>query len=1055
MLVPFFDVSEGSKERKTKVKLSRRNQGTGGCGACGLWEGCKSPKMEATGDGRAGILIIAEAPGKDEDKRGIQLVGKSGRRLSDELDRLKIDLDTDCRKINAVNCRPKDNRTPTDREVAFCRHKVMAEIQAFKPRVILALGGPAMKSLCQHRSDWDKGFPGIMNWQGACIPDFELGAWIVPTWHPAFIERKEGHAVYERNWRRDLRRAVSMLDAGAPEKIDYAAMCEAIIAPELAVMRLETLYDDLVAMGENAFVAFDYETTGLKPYVEGHRAVCISFCASFGKSMACMLSEQTWPLVERILRNPKIRKCAHNMKFEKIWTKIRGRCARENKGFDVRRFEWDCMLAAHVLDNRTGRTGLKFQSYINFGVLGYDDVVGPYLKAEKKGGNALNRIHEVPVRELLQYCAMDSLLEFHLAYKQIPLIAKDKGLTDGYNLMHKGALALADAEMRGVHVDLDYYDRQKKHLDRRIQHLRNAMLEHPEVKIWRKMAGDAFNINSAPQLAKLLSVELGLRMEKETAGGGVSVDKGVLEKIERPFVKDLLQIRKLEKIKSTYVEGFVNEAPDGVLHPFFNLHTVVSYRSSCLAKGTHIAVFKGGKKEFIPIERIVEGDLVFCVDDELKKTIRRVVWAGSTGIRRIIRVHFLENGSPSYIDLTPEHKVRMTDGVYVEAMNLPQYISENEGVWVLSYGLTALILKIEELDEAVPVYDIQVEEFPNFFANGLCVHNSDKPNFQNIPKHDSEANRIVRRGLNAGENYLWFEVDYSGIEVRIGCSYHKDPTLMNYLTDPSADMHRDSAMDIFILEKDEVTKPIRHGGKNCWVFPQFYGDYYGNCAVNLWADYVLNNDPGLRLKDGTTLKQHLARRGIKNYDKFEKHLKKVEDKFWGDRFPVYKEWRDENYADYLKKGFIRGHVGFIYSAIMSKNDVNNYGTQGSAFHCLLRSFIKINEELKNNKWKSYLFGQIHDSADGAAHPEEINALLPMFRRIMIDDLLKEYTWINTPMDVDLELSPIGKSWYELQTVKQRPRPCKCGLEWGYCDKTNDGGVKWTCPVCAHAVAIVK
>ena len=55
------------------------------CGACGLYKGCKSPKMEPTGNGKRKVLIVGEAPGNEEDRKGIQLIGKSGKRLEDDL----------------------------------------------------------------------------------------------------------------------------------------------------------------------------------------------------------------------------------------------------------------------------------------------------------------------------------------------------------------------------------------------------------------------------------------------------------------------------------------------------------------------------------------------------------------------------------------------------------------------------------------------------------------------------------------------------------------------------------------------------------------------------------------------------------------------------------------------------------------------------------------------------------------------------------------------------------------------------------------------------------
>lgn len=895
---PFFKIFE---EPRIKAKnRGRRNVGIGGCEACGLYKGCHSPRMPATGEGRKGIFILAEAPGKNEDAEGIQLIGKSGRRLRRELERFGIDLDRDCRKLNAVNCRPEKNRTPTDLEIAYCRSRVLAEIKEFRPKVILALGGPAMKALCQHRSAWDNGFPSMQNWQGELIPDQELGCWIVPTWHPAFLERMDGHPVYERKWRQSLELAAKMADSSPPEIIDYTSMIQTFVDPQQAAKRLQELYEVLCQRGENAFVSFDYETTGLKPYLEGHKIVCCSMAWQEGAAISFLMAEQTWPIVYKILRNPAIGKAAHNMKFEYLWTKVRG----WRGGFEVRNWKWDSMLAAHVLDNRTGRAGLKFQAYIKFGILGYDDAAGPFIRSGKKSANAFNRVQELPTHELLLYCGMDSLLEYRLAQRQMPQIKK-LGLLDSYNLFHEGALALVDAETNGIVIDLDYCKKQKDYLDRQIAHMKNRMEDYPEVVKWRKMAGGDFSLASPAQLSKLLYQELGIEVTKETATGAASVDKATLEDIDLPFVQDLLKIRKLEKIRSTYLEAYVREAPDGFLHPFYHLHKVISYRGSC----------------------------------------------------------------------------------------------------------------------------------------------SD-PNFQNIPKRDLMSQKVVRRALLPRPGFCWFEVDYSGIEVRIAATYHKDPEMIRYLNDPASDMHRDTAMDLCFLTKEQTSKYLRQAAKNGFVFAQFYGDWYKACAANLWHKWF--NSPDALLADGKThIKAWLAKQGIKDLDKFTKHVKEVEDKFWLDRFPVYNEWREEHWKKYLKNGQFRGHTGFIYSAVMKRNDAINYGTQGSAFHCLLWSMTQIHRRLKREHWKSVLIGQIHDAIDGNAATDEINELIPMIRDTMINKLCKHFPWINVPIDVEFDMSPVGKSWYYMTAIAKRPVTCECGLEWGYAKKQSDGSVRWTCPVCEH------
>ena len=71
--------------------------------------------MPVTGEGRLKILILAEAPGEQEDAQNTQLIGPAGQVLRKTLAGFGVDLDRDCRKTNAVRCRPPGNRRPTGR----------------------------------------------------------------------------------------------------------------------------------------------------------------------------------------------------------------------------------------------------------------------------------------------------------------------------------------------------------------------------------------------------------------------------------------------------------------------------------------------------------------------------------------------------------------------------------------------------------------------------------------------------------------------------------------------------------------------------------------------------------------------------------------------------------------------------------------------------------------------------------------------------------------------------------------------------------------------------
>ena len=167
-------------------------------------------------------------------------------------------------------------------------------------------------------------------------------------------------------------------------------------------------------------VAFDYETTGLKPHnTAKHEIICMSVCNDWDKSYAFMMP--TDPIQKHYIKQflkSNVGKIAQNMKFEINWSQNILKYVPNN-------WVWDTMLATHVMDNRSGVTGLKFQTYVQFGVVDYNSDVSPYLKAKDyKNGNAVNKIKDLiktedGKRKLLMYCGLDSLFEYRLAMLQM------------------------------------------------------------------------------------------------------------------------------------------------------------------------------------------------------------------------------------------------------------------------------------------------------------------------------------------------------------------------------------------------------------------------------------------------------------------------------------------------------------------------------------------------------------------------------------------------------------------------------------------------------------
>lgn len=446
-----------------------------------------------------------------------------------------------------------------------------------------------------------------------------------------------------------------------------------------------------------------------------------------------------------------------------------------------------------------------------------------------------------------------------------------------YQLFHDGALALARAERQGIRIDVPYCERMREELTRTIEQHYRDFAKSALYQLWNRVYGAKINVFSPTQLARILYDKMKFTPPKETNTGQGSTDDDALRRINLPELAHLLEMRKLSKIRDTYLSAFLREQVDGHIHPSFNLHLVRTFRSS-----------------------------------------------------------------------------------------------------------------------------------------------SDSPNLQNVPKRDAEAMRICRRAILPRPGHMLVEADFAMLEVMIAACYCKDPVLLAYVTDRTSDMHLDMAKQIFKMESMDKKIPahaiMRQAAKNSFVFPQFYGDYYGNNAAGL-ADWmklptqgVWKDGLGIELPNGGHVSDHLRSVGIKSIDQFTEHLRDVEADFWGRRFQVYKKWREEWVAKYRRRGFLQMHTGFVCSGVMNKNEIINYPIQGTAFHCLLKTFIEVDAAMRKERWRSRLVGQVHDSMLLDVWPEEFEHVKGVIHHIVREYLPSVWKWIVVPLDIDIEAFEVDGPW---------------------------------------------
>jgi uracil-DNA glycosylase family 4 len=164
----------------SSVTLDEVRAELGECTRCGL---CDGRKQIVFGDGNANadLMFIGEGPGEDEDKVGKPFVGKAGELLTQMIEKgLGIERSS-VYICNIVKCRPPNNRTPLPNEVASCKPFLDGQIDAVKPKAIVALGKPATSlllgrdvAISRVRGTWQE-YRGIP---------------VMPTFHPADILRQ-------------------------------------------------------------------------------------------------------------------------------------------------------------------------------------------------------------------------------------------------------------------------------------------------------------------------------------------------------------------------------------------------------------------------------------------------------------------------------------------------------------------------------------------------------------------------------------------------------------------------------------------------------------------------------------------------------------------------------------------------------------------------------------------------------------------------------------------------------------------------------------------------
>lgn len=570
----FYPLEKKSIFVSPSIRLEHK---MGSCEFCPLSKqvGLKHPKVEPCGSFGKEALVWCEAPGADEDAEGRPLVGDVGQFFRPYFTKHGLDLDRDCVAVNAVDCRPTDakgeNRKPTNREILCCWHRKLRVLEERRPRVIFLLGDSAITSYygCDPRRKFFSGLP-LSSYRGKVIPDATTGAWVCHSYHPSYIVR--GNRDLEHVFDLDFQTFV-----GAVERGDRPPVPVPNAPSQLTGDEAELLFRSVLA--RRMPFAYDYESSSYRYYEGIHELYLVSLTFVGGHSFVVRLGEngELDALWGRILIDPEVPKAVQNLKHEvnaAWWT----------AGVETAGIEHDTMIASHLLDESMETSGLKKRAFIEFGQPDYGGEVEQYLRAEPKHKNRFGELLERDPKRAIDYSGGDSDYTYRLWQIQKGWL-REEGLERAYRLFHEGQEAFARVERNGIRVNVEEGRRFDRVWGEEIDALKDRILSTDEAKQFEKVKGRPLKYEKKLSDADLRHLLFGiLKFEPlaRTDGGSDSVDAKTLKALaaKSELVQLELKLRRLFKLKNTYLSQFLRHEVGGFIYPSFNLHLTRSGRSS-------------------------------------------------------------------------------------------------------------------------------------------------------------------------------------------------------------------------------------------------------------------------------------------------------------------------------------------------------------------------------------------------------------------------------------------------------------------------------------------
>lgn len=573
------------------------------CNLCEFCNNTKRPELMGRGHVGAKIMFIQDAVTDLESRKAIQFFGKSCDNLRANLREAGIDVD-DIYWTSVVKCPlPEENWKLTIKESKECSYTLFAEIQVIDPDIIVPTGKISLKYIL-NRVD-------ITNARGKAV-EVEIcdrKRLVLPMIHPRHALKKP---MYKSLIKKDIKTLAELVEEGLKDvsEINYKKLETA-----------EAAIDELDRMESEAeWICFDLETTGLNPFLEDSKIVCISLTDKTHAGYVIPLYHHESPIqggdldrvvkrLRKFLENPKLKKIAHNGKFDIKWLDA-------SLDIKVANFCFDTMLAHYLcISEEQGTQGLKGLAWEFTDMGGYDNALDEFKQTLP--ADVRNNYDYIPWSILSDYAVADvdcSLRLWEIFYPKIQnnpkwaLLMSDFLMPASYALkkLEIDGIVMSDTtiqefskvypeERERIQKQLESYpevleierDRmQKFQIREEIKKIKKADRTEEQQALFveygkPKYKNPKFSWTSTAQLRELLFDKLQLTTSVKTDKGDLSTnEESLIEMSEQhELPKLMMELRKIETLNNMFIKKLPEmRDSNNILHPTYNLSGTVTGR---------------------------------------------------------------------------------------------------------------------------------------------------------------------------------------------------------------------------------------------------------------------------------------------------------------------------------------------------------------------------------------------------------------------------------------------------------------------------------------------